>query len=378
MVRVTRSRTTALLVAAALLLPATPASALDVPCAPGSPIEDCDFTPEPSPGFGWVTGDVPDSPVGEWYTPWALRQANYTDSVARTNRVRHDGPGAYTVYVDRVTGGGGVAHVSALGTGNRGRCKLVTTYPAGSGQYLVVRCDNLAGTPKDSAFTASFTNLRTTAHEFGYRSGVGGAVWAHNSESGAVTTAHEGTGAYRVTFDGLGGEPGGTVQVTATGQSTSWCKVADWYPDEQVSARHVLVRCFTPAGQPVDSEFTTTFVETGSLMGDQVPRPGLRSAYARVMADLTVPAPWTSPRLPAHPFSAQGMKGAAGYLEVVTPLNVVDPLGEGYAHVTATGPDPVSCGTGGWGGNWIYARCFTPAGVTVNAPFTVAYLGAFV
>jgi hypothetical protein len=349
-----------------LLATAAPAVAKDLPtitpCTPGSPITGCTFTPPPQPGFGWVLADDPEHTVGEWYSPTTT---NHTSDWSQSNSVRHDGPGAYTVYVGHVTGGGGVAHVAAAWSSGRSRCKLVTSYPAGSGEYLVVRCDNLAGTPKDNAFTASFTNVRPTDHLFGYRSSAGGVVHAHNSESGAVTTERTGTGSYRVTFAGLGGLPGGTAQVTATGQSNSWCKVESWSPDELVSARHVLVRCFTPEGEPVDSEFNVTFVDRGSLVGVDTRESAITSMYTWITAEQQSQPAWS------YPAVTIAVDRIAGYY---TQILLPDLYAHRYAyvHVTATGPFPYSCATVSWSYNYVNVRCYTPAGVPVDAPFTVS------
>ncbi len=103
------------------------------------------------------------------------------------------------------------------------------------------------------------------------RSGDHGWVWANQTTAASYTPAtgyqYNSTGAsnsvtrssagrYTVRFAGLGGS-GGNVQVTAYGSDAAYCKSAGWW----TSGSDLLanVRCFSAAGQPVDSRFNALF-----------------------------------------------------------------------------------------------------------------------
>jgi hypothetical protein len=58
-----------------------------------------------------------------------------------------------------------------------------------------------------------------------------------------------------MTWTGAGAEflDGGDLQVTAYGGGTAQCKVEFW------GSESVSVRCFTPSGVPIDSQYTVFF-----------------------------------------------------------------------------------------------------------------------
>jgi len=89
------------------------------------------------------------------------------------------------------------------------------------------------------------------------------AVRAHNPAGGPITITRPGVGVYNVRFGGLfplantgGGILAGNVQVTAFGGNNT-CNVQNWVPlgaDVQIT-----VRCFTPAGAPVNAQYTVLY-----------------------------------------------------------------------------------------------------------------------
>jgi hypothetical protein len=70
----------------------------------------------------------------------------------------------------------------------------------------------------------------------------------------AITTVHQSTGTYLVSFPNSGIGPGWAVQ--AISLSTNWCKIGGW------GANGATVYCFTPAGVAADSTFEVLAVST--------------------------------------------------------------------------------------------------------------------
>ncbi|MCS7476239.1 hypothetical protein, partial [Umezawaea endophytica] len=207
-------------------------------------------------------------------------------------------------------------------------------------------------------------NLRSSYYGFGYRATNNGTVTAHNSTTNAVVHAREVLGQYKVSFKALGGNAGGTVLVTATGQTNTWCKTADWYPD--TIYHHVLVRCFTPTGAPADGDFNVTFVDKGNVVGDKNPSPGLVSAYGWISTVPSAPTTWAYP-LPTWTITTP-MPGT----RALTPSLL---LTGGDFQVTAYDTTSDSCAIAYWTGVTATVQCYTAAGAPVNAPFDIAYVG---
>jgi hypothetical protein len=323
----------------------------------------CDVGAAATEGYGWVWANEPTRAVGEWYSPHAAYQySSATDGPS--NQVRHVGAGTYTVFVNGMSNLPGTTHVTAYGRDNRTRCKNTVTTPTAGGQYLTVRCHDFGGALVDSMFTATFTNLCTDHYPFGYRSANNGTVTTHNSTTGAVLHAREALGRYKVSFKSLGGSPGGTVQVTATGQTDTWCKTADWCPD--AIYHHVLVRCFTATGAPADSEFNVTFVNKGTIVGEKNPSPGLASAYGWISSTPTAPDTW------AFPLPTWTITSPTTGTRQLTPSQ---PLTGGDFQITAFDTTTNSCAIAYWTGVTATVQCYTTAGALVNSSFDIAYLG---
>jgi hypothetical protein len=81
--------------------------------------------------------------------------------------------------------------------------------------------------------------------------------------TGAFNTARRvNTGAYEVTFPGLGlrGTGGGNVLVTAYGSDNAVCRAGLWKRSANGVDQIVNVGCTKPDGTPLDSGFTVRFV----------------------------------------------------------------------------------------------------------------------
>jgi hypothetical protein len=91
------------------------------------------------------------------------------------------------------------------------------------------------------------------------------AMYSFNANGNAATynsVTRTAVGNYNVTCKGVGGSgwatAGGHVQVTAYGATTSQCKIAGW--SSGGADFNGTVRCYTPAGAPVNSQFDLLFI----------------------------------------------------------------------------------------------------------------------
>jgi hypothetical protein len=93
------------------------------------------------------------------------------------------------------------------------------------------------------------------------------SAYSFNSGGGSIWIDREGTGLYRVTFDGLvpPSDIGGNAQVVAYGSGRGYCNVRMWTGNE------VFVGCYSATGQLANSTFVValTHVPSGSsIAGD--------------------------------------------------------------------------------------------------------------
>jgi hypothetical protein len=159
---------------------------------------------------------------------------------------------------------GGHVQVTAFGTSNA-RCKVSSWFPSGTTLRAQVNCYTPSGAATSTPFAVSYQRRAGTP-------GVeGGYVWADqptassytpstiyqwNSTGALNTIQRTGVGTYRVVFPGQT-FTGGTVEVTAYGGGSDYCKVEGWFNDG--ASQNVNVRCFSTSGAPVDALFTAKF-----------------------------------------------------------------------------------------------------------------------
>lgn len=325
--------------------------------------------PTASEGYGWVLANDATSTERWGYQPLDDYQFNSVRS-GPVNRVLRIRAGEYSVFLPGLLGEHGSAHVTAYGGENTAtRCKLAGWSADVDGEYLTVHCFDLTGKPRDSQFTALYTNLRTAAYPFGFANPDG----VDNSGGSNPVTFSDTTGVYRVAFAGLTA-PGGTVMVTAAGAGPDWCKAGTWYPD--ATGMVVDVRCFTPSGVPADADFSVTFVDQGNLAGDLNAPGGLTSAYTWVnpgLAEHVIDPTWSfaSPPGPS-PFDWWAVGPLWNRFQVKTPV----PAMGGDVQATAQGFDSSSCVLTGWNpATGTDLRCYRPDGSPVRPYFEIAYLG---
>jgi hypothetical protein len=329
--------------------------------------------PQPLWGYVWAN-----DPVSASYTPSLWYQRNSTGAVSTIART---GTGAYTVVFSKLGNYQGTVDVTAYGSGSES-CKVANWWPALADLDVNVRCFDVTGAPADTQFVASFARPISSSR-FGY-------VWANNptlpsytpstayqfNSTGALNTITRfGAGTYRVSLPGLGGL-GGTVKVTAYGSGNASCKVTSWgtfFGDEPVN-----VLCQTPAGAPVDSQFTMTFDADIGLLGTLTdPWPAVPER-AYLWANDPSSAAYT-PSLSYQYNSGGGTntvtRSSIGVYQVTLPGIGTS---RGHVEITAYGSDSSRCKVASWGASGsdelVNVRCFDPAGAPVDARYAVGFV----
>ncbi|MCZ7418378.1 MULTISPECIES: hypothetical protein [unclassified Micromonospora] len=146
------------------------------------------------------------------------------------------------------------------------RCKILRWGATGPDVLVYVAChDPATGALMNSDFTASFHRERSVYASFGppkyfgYLATpfVGPTNYSHPLGVGANGFGPTGLGTYTVKFPALH-EKSTTAQVTAIGDDPSYCTIQSRWA--QFGSDAVLpVSCFSNAGRPQDSEFSSTF-----------------------------------------------------------------------------------------------------------------------
>jgi hypothetical protein len=293
-----------------------------------------------------------------------------------TGSARVDFPGLGKV-------GGGHVQVSAFGTGNE-RCKVSSWGQSGTKLQAFVKCYTSAGVLKSTQFAVSYLRRAGTP-------GAEGAyVWADqptasaytpptirqwNSTGKLNTIQRTGVGIYAVAFPGQT-FTGGTVEVTAYGGASEYCKVENWFAD--IAQQNVNVRCFTTSGNPVDSRFTAKYTR-GS--------PTLASSFGFAWAD----QPTSSSYQPSSTYQFVSVASECGqltrgpvtitrnstgrYTVTFTGLPASSPL-RSHVKVTAYGPGSESCKVRSWTGasnSSAEVACYDGSGAAVDARYTISF-----
>jgi hypothetical protein len=199
-------------------------------------------------------------PTSTNYAP----QANASWNPAGPIRIFRNGTGSYTVRFSglgsRLASNGGHAQVVHVGTG-AGHCKI-GSWGGSPDLDVSVVCFSRSGALVDTKFNLLF--LLPNSH-LGYTwasdpaalSYFPNSYYSSNSGGGQIQITRSGTGQYHVTWNGLSGDllDGGDVQVSAYGgfNPTAQCKVEFW------GSQDAYVRCFSPNGTLVDSQFDVLY-----------------------------------------------------------------------------------------------------------------------
>jgi hypothetical protein len=278
--------------------------------------------------------------------------------------------------------------------GTRGRCKVERWAPSGTTLQAFVLCFNTAGNAINTRFFASYVRRNDLP-------GVqGGYVWANdptaasytpsatfqwNSNGSDVTIQRSGVGTYNVVFPGQS-FAGGTVEVTAYGTGSNFCKVGSWSPNG--SNQNVSVLCFSNGGSPADSMFSARFTRDS---------PNDTSGFGFAWADKsTIPVDTTQDTNPTYSkvmvpaCSSSHPGGPVRETHVSTGRYGLDFTGleatsnnlnhHPNVKVTAYGNTSDTCeivGTPPNGGSTAEVQCFDTSGTPVNTRFTITYTDSY-
>jgi hypothetical protein len=280
--------------------------------------------------------------------------------------------------------GGGNVQVTALGTTSE-KCKVGTWLAYFGTLQVYVLCFASNGAAADSLFTVTYHRRSTLPGiEGGYLAAdqpsasnyTPSPALQWNSVGGDITIGHgNGPGVYYVKFPGQNFY-GGTVQITALGWGSEYCKVGEWRDIGTVDQR-VVVYCFNSSGQGTDTQFTAVLSKKS---------PNNTASYGYVLADEPTTSNYVASNASTRVY-ANGDRGPVSisrtgvgrYTVFFQGLNL--PSKEPTSvKVTGYGPGTDSCKVASFGSRNATAlvACFTPAGTPVDAKFTATFLQPFV
>ncbi|GAA4457906.1 hypothetical protein GCM10023170_054940 [Phytohabitans houttuyneae] len=209
-------------------------------------------------GYAWVSAS------GSAPTLW---QANSSAATA-VNTVTHTaGSGIYTVLFPGLTDGNGNAQVTAVGGGSE-YCKIRSSSVVAAGAQVVVGCHNAAGTLVDAAFDVAYTAgaVPSDGHgAYGTAHLSSSTAWYNlnnrfNTSGGVVQarrTPGTSAGTYEVRLGNQVDFDDTNTIVTAIGTSGTTCGIEFWVASG--SDTLVQVSCRSPAGTPINSQFSLLF-----------------------------------------------------------------------------------------------------------------------
>jgi hypothetical protein len=181
------------------------------------------------------------------------------------------------------------------------------------------------------------------------------------SSGGVATVTQTGTGAYSVTFPGIGGT-GGIAHVSAVNRTGEWCQVRSYGPVG--TNERVDLLCFRPGGAPADTRFSVLYSS-----GAGVP------AYAHVRATAagTVATSVNS----AGAANSVTPAGTGFYSVFLSAVGLGAGSPAGGLQVTATASTPGRCKVATWSstanGQQVVVGCVNPAGAPANLGWTLSY-----
>jgi hypothetical protein len=274
--------------------------------------------------------------------------------------------------------GGNVQVVSTSGV----RCKVQGWQNIGATVRVFVNCFDTSGVLSNSAFAVFYARrTNTPGIEGGYAwadqqtsaSYAPSATYRWNSTGQPVTITRAGTGNYMVTFAGQNSTgKQGTVQVTAYGTGSSFCKVGSW------GGPSVNVRCFANGGTPADSRFTVAYNQRSP---NNAPSFSYLWANDPTAASYTPAEPWRSFFIESDPGCFLGLPPSTVARIEVGRYTVRFPgftSADGFrfnAMVTAYGSGPETCVSSGpfdsGSGALVNVSCFDTAESRADTRFAV-------
>jgi len=347
---------------AGLLLAGLATLASVIPAAAGEPVGDS----------AWV---VVRRPAAASYTvPRADRRSTGGGPVtvmrAGTGYWRIDLPGIGVI-------GGNVGHAQATPMGSAPAACWVDSW-GGTGSfdhYVTVRCVDLSGASLDTRFAVAWVRDETYDTSLPYvgyawnhdpsASGTPVSHFQHLSLGGTITVVRSATGRHVFTIPGA--TETGYVAVGPFMEAAA-CRVVGWAPASGNTQVDVLCRSLDG----------TTDVDRGVLLyaSDGAPITGL----GRTGTYLLAAEPSTERYVPSadHAWSSAGrlpliLRTGRGRYEI----RMRDHLPGGAAIVTAYGEGTATCQLAALPRTTparALVRCFSPAGTTVDAPFTLSWV----
>ena len=238
------------------------------------------------PGYGYLWLDDPAPTVGVEYTPTAFYQRNSTGA---RNTVTRRSTGSYDLYFPNLARFG-TPMVTAYGDSSE-RCKIGSWRGAAwprSGTVVTVRCTARTGAAVNTRFTATYAYATAASAS---STGGGAYLWSDrpapsldvpytpntayqlNTTGQQNTVTRLRTGYYVVRIEGLS-QLTGLVVVATGGSAGTYCGTVAG--KAAVTYFLAYLQCSASDGQPADSAFALTFVESGNTMF----APVTGSAYA--------------------------------------------------------------------------------------------------
>lgn len=301
------------------------------------------------------------------------------------NTIEQTGTGQYRVHFPGIgVFMGGNVQVTAYGSSSH-RCKVQSWSMSGAGGInAYVNCFTAAGAPVNTQFSIAYVRKSGTgatseaylwANEPESASYTPSASYQFNSSGAQNSISRTGEGVYAVTLPNQTAASG-TVEVTAHGAGSDYCKVASW--TQSGAGVIVNVRCFDATGSPSDSRFTLNFASAAHINGG--------NSYSYAWANNATSAAYT-PHLSYQKGYIGGDVGdiatdiTAG--RVSTGLYYVDlpamSATGSNVQVTAYGTGSEHCKVSGWSGGTYdttaQIRCFDADGDPTDTRFVIVYTG---
>jgi hypothetical protein len=223
----------------------------------------------PAPGDGPRAYVFADDGFSTGYTPAPAFQFNSTG--ATNTAARNDTTGYYVITLPGLGAPGGHVQVTSYGTASD-HCKVVDWTQSGANEVVRVGCYAADGSPAFARFTMTYVNatrflagttgthaylLNTTATP--NATYTPSPAYLHNSTGQSANVTRQVVGQYSVAFVGTGPSNGGLVHVTAHGSGAAECSTGGVAPSGEDVI--IYVRCATPSGTFVDSQFTVSWTD---------------------------------------------------------------------------------------------------------------------
>lgn len=306
---------------------------------------------------------------------------------AVNNTITRLAKGSYRVDLPNFNFFGGVVHVTSY---NNGHCNVKRWFPNGTKLEVFVNCFSASGSLADTRFNMLFYKNANDQDQHGLAyllatrpttsSYTPPDVYQYNSKGASNSVTRTATGSYTVTFPAMlraatEQSKGGTVLVTAYGQTNSYCKVQNWGPSSGSIVANV--RCYTPTGVLADTIFTASFMREPGTLG--IARDSDESTAHYVWANNPSAASYTPNSFyQAYSSTSPSLStitrfGTGRYRVTIPELKAFN---DTLAIVTGYGSSSGHCNVGGWGGSplQVYVYCFTASGISVDDYFVLYYL----